>query len=379
MDPRIAAQIAEIGAGAFWGLMLRLIPGAEGVFSYIAPGASGAYVFEAKLKFKEPGTSSTGAKPFLIKVGTTPDALSEEARNRRELVKAPVGRKCFPTLLREEPAFFEGLSAIAYEFESEHETLLAHLARSIRNGERTTGLGQDLVDILKGIYGDPVVTVRDVAKGCYQLEHEARIRLLGYLKDNASELNEVVSNDKFRRVVDFLERGTDALPPSSKEIDTRHIHGDFNCGNILLNADSSPKLAISIIDLGSRRQDHIIKDVAKLERDIVFRVFDWGSIKYHDPSRLSDWRPFLATLTLGDGFYSSARDACEDRGMIAAIELIYELRSAIKAIDLKWDERNYLIALLHYSLLAILHPRVSIAKKAFAVEYASVAIDQLKA
>ncbi len=377
LDGRVASQIDELGSAAFWGLIQKLFPDAECVFSYAAPGASGAYVFKANVKFKDSETSTTGAKQFLIKVSPGHDSLLAEARNRQNIVRSPVPRTHFPSLLHEDPINIGGLSGIAYEFETDHETLLVYLARELRLGHRSAGLGKKLVGILKMIYGDTIVTVKDIWRGCYDLDESAKIRLRSYLLENKLFLQELVDKNKVQRVEHFLMYGNETLCQMSKEIDTRYIHGDFNCGNILISVDPRSELSISIIDLGSRKQDHIIKDVAKLERDIVFRVFDWGSSNYHDPNRISAWRSFLSTLAPGAVFDHKTSGVDEDQGVAAAKELISELRSAIRAIDLKGDEQNYLIALLHYSLLAILHPRISTAKKAFAVEYASGIIESL--
>lgn len=377
LDSRVSAQIEELGPGAFWGLLQRLIPHAAGVISYVAPGASGAYVFEANVKFKEPGVSATGAKQFLLKIATTFDGLQQEAYKRRDLVKTPASREHFPSLLNEEPISFDGLSGIAYEFEAGYETFLTYMAREIQQGNHQANIGQQLVDILKNIYGDSAPAIKDVWHGCYKLQEPVLIKLRGFLLENKQALEQQLGIDKIACVENFLMHGGETLRSHSREIDIRHIHGDFNCGNILIDASHASELKISIIDLGSRRQDHVIKDVAKLERDIVFRVFDWGTLNYHDPNRISVWRQFLVTLAPGAIFKSLPDGVIKDKSVLAAMQVIAELRSAINAIDLKRNDANYLIALLHYALLALLHPRISTAKKAFAVEYASVIIDQL--
>ena len=52
-----------------------------------------------------------------------------------------------------------------------------------------------------------------------------------------------------------------------------------------------------------------------------------------------------------------------------SLAFILALRRILKAESPKITEREYLAALLHYSLLAIGHPEISIQKKVFAVEY----------
>ena len=376
LDCRVAAQIEELGPGAFWGLIQHLIPHATGVISYVTPGASGAYVFEAKVKFKKLGISATGAKQFLIKIATEGGSLQNEAHNMHELVRAPVSREHFPSLLHNEPISFGGLSGIAYEFETDHETLLAYLALELRGGRQPAGLGLKLVDILKGIYGDPILEVRKAWHECYPLDESVRTKLRGYLMENRPTIEELVCSEKVTIVDNFLMNDGEILQQMSKEIDTRFIHGDFNCGNILINGGDGSDLKISIIDLGSRRQDHIIRDVAKLERDIVFRVFDWGSSDYHNPNRMSVWRQFLTTIALGE-LVDPTKWVIKDQGVLVAAEIIAELRSEIKKVDTRWEDQTYLVALLNYSLLVVLHPRVSTAKKAFAIEYASSIIGLL--
>lgn len=369
LEPRVAAQIEELGSAVFWGLVERMMPNAQGVISYVAPGASGAYVFKATVKFQQPGTSATKAKQFLLKISTRGDEVRREASNHNDLKKS-APRKYFPSLLHESPVSIEGTSGIAYEFESEHETLLTYLSREMPKGSVPIGFGRRLVDILKEIYGDPRPKVTSVWSDCYPLSKSVRTKLLGYLAENKPLVGAMLGNDSLERVVQFILHGGETLRPIEREIDTRHIHGDFNCGNILVSMEDRQTANISLIDFGARKQDHVVRDIAKLERDIVFRIVDWGSPQFHEPGRIPIWRSFLRTIQPGAIFDPAPVLEDCDPGVTSAEKLIYELRSAIRDIDLEGTEDSYQMALLHYSLLAILHPRISTAKKAFAVEYA---------
>lgn len=378
IDPRIGAQIEELGRNAFWNVVTELLPGASGALSYVAPGASGAYVLRAHVKFERPGPTFTGAKQFLVKVAKGENALDKEASNRTELAMMPVSRMHFPTLLREEPSRAGGLSAIAYEFETEHETLESYLARAIpENAPETVGLVSKLGGILGGLYGDPKLEVRTLWGGSFQLDAVAQTKLLGYLAENKRLLDELCSSKHRMQVEAFLRNDGLVARSLEREIDTRYIHGDLNCGNVLVRARKGEEVKISIIDLASRRQENVVTDFAKLERDIVFRIFDSASPNFHAPNRIQVWRSFLATLH-NDAIFEMPRPPENFDGAIRrAFEVIYELRSSLKRIDSRSNIQSYQVALLFFALLSILHPRTSVAKKAFAVEYAATLVEQL--
>ncbi len=126
---------------------------------------------------------------------------------------------------------------------------------------------------------------------------------------------------------------------------------------------------IVIIDFSARRQDHIAKDIAKLERDVIFRIFDAFSPNYYDWSRIEIWQYFLDLNTKENIFSKASHYNRDNTELKKSIDFIHAIRDILKKLSPNLDEKEYLCALLHYSLLTLAHPEVSIQKKVFAIQY----------
>ena len=116
------------------------------------------------------------------------------------------------------------------------------------------------------------------------------------------------------------------------------------------------------------QHSHIAKDIAKLERDIVFRVFDAFSANYYDWTRIEVWKCFMKLVKKG-GIFSTKQFTIDDTELQKSVNFIYGIRNILKKLSPKLDEKQYLCALLHFSLLALTHPEISIQKKIFGIQY----------
>jgi hypothetical protein len=175
------------------------------------------------------------------------------------------------------------------------------------------------------------------------------------------------SNDVLENVLQFVATDGAAVErifSYESDADIRTVHADFNSRNLLLGDASQ----FCVIDFASRRQAHVAMDIAKLERDIVFRVFDYNTREFFDWSRTSVWRT-LGRMNLKGRVFEKEKVDDLTLDVRNALEFIAGLRTILKTESPTLQEEEYLIALLHYSLLAIGHPEISVPKKVFAVEY----------
>ncbi len=372
LEARVAVQIDAIGETDFWRVIDQLFPDGSGELFFVSSGASGAIVIGAHLKNSSSDGQTTGAKKFLVKISADREAIAQEARNRSELVLSPAPRENFPLLIRADPCLSGPLSGVAYEFEAGYQTLLEWLSREIRCGANLAGVGARIFEVVSPIYGDPALKVVRLWNGLYRPNDHVFERVRGLLSEKQQVFEALIGAACFQRVNNFFDARGEAIDDISDEIDQRHIHGDFNCGNILIgsSARNGGEVPISIIDFGSRCIGHIARDIAKLERDIVLRVFDWGNVDYYSPSRMKVWRTFLASVS-NDAFRETIyAEDCSEPEVGISLHMIQEMRTALRRLDSRWNEgKSYQFALLHYSILGVLHEKLSTVKRAFSLEY----------
>lgn len=357
LDDFTSALISDIGSNRFWCLLGNLLPNAEGIIKAITPGRSGAYVFKVTIKFREKSQSPTRPKGWIIKVCTDKELIFEEAKNCVELIRTPVPRSATPRLLYPEPKGESGLWGIVYEYEGEADIMLQVL-RSTVALSRCNMIAKNLIAALSYMYGDSYSQIKKIWKDYYSLK-KARTHILSFINEYRQVFYGM--SDSVKLVEDFVRTDGEILHDYSCEADTRHIHGDFNCGNILISPDND----VILIDFASRKQDHVAKDIAKLERDLLFRVADAYTPAYFT------WDSFQLPDTLSQDFQFSSikeEELCQGNYIIYLVSL---LRKGLKEISPNIQEKEYLCALLHYCLLGIAHPSISIQRKALCIQYAS--------
>jgi len=362
LDPRITSEINRIGSTEFWSLLKRLLPSAEGNISFMQPGRSGALVFKVYAKFLQENRSPTRPKSWIVKVSSNVSDIERELVNYREMAQTPLPRAFYPKVLNESFVTVGSLAGFALELEG---------ARSLTEGfsdlseQDIQTLSSGIAQFVRDTYGDPQKRITKPWSRFYALDDNATLRVLLTLQ-RYRKLFEEFDKPKLDRVISFVRSGgvNESFISDEQETDLRTVHGDFNAGNVLVSATNQ----LVVIDFSSRRQDHVARDVAKLERDIVFRVCDGPMRDYYNWLKISDWQLFSELNQKGEVFTK------EISGSIASdvkksISFIQGLRRLIKAESPQLTETEYLMALLHYSLLAVGHPDFSLQKKVFAINY----------
>lgn len=374
VDWRVRAQIRDVGWVRFWKLLSQLLPNAEGTLSYVRPGRSGAQVFRILAKFREGDTSPTRAKTWLVKVGDDASKLLKEAQNHSALTRTPADRRCYPRLLREQPLSCDNLHGLVYEFEGQVHTLLDHFVQRASVpalGDIARKIGQ----FLATIYGDPVRAAKHVWHAYYALGQDASAAIRTFLSEHRPVLTKQVGEDSVNRVDDFAGHDVERLAHINLEVDTRHVHGDLNSGNVLVTNDGE----LAFIDFASRHQSHVARDFTKLERDLVFKVVDAQTALFYDWASIPHWERFLCLLDRRTLFAPTADQEAAAAEIGDPAKLILALRAELRRISPTIQEDEYLCGLLHYSMLALAHPEVSLHKKTFGIRYIGAILDQLAA
>ncbi len=367
VDPQVKHQIGEIGANVFWTLISKLQNGASGIISFMSPGRSGAYVFRWFANVNQPGVPTTKPKSWVLKISKNPDSLQTELDNYIHLRSTPYSKNCFPQTMSDEVVKAGKFGAIMIELEAEAKTL----KNSFWELDST-----NIKSVLKGIseffestYGDPVRNpfhVWQFYDPNEPLMNEI-LAVMGSLKDVYESL---LDKNEFSDVYSFVKKEGELfqkIKSYETNVDKRTIHGDFNAGNILVK----PNGEIVVIDFSSRKPSHVVKDVAKLERDVIFRIYDADSYRNFDWSRIEHWENFSNLLDTRE-FFEDRFEAVEDQPKLNdAMMFIKGLRKSLKNISNTTTKQEYLCSLLSYSLLAIIHPDFSFQKKIFAIKFSN--------
>ena len=364
LAPQLALDIEDIKAPRFWTILKKYFPNAHGELKPVSPGRSGALVIRVIAKEIDRRGVATRPKEWLLKLSEDTQLIAQETQNHLELKRTSLKRTVYPQLLQDSPMQVDGLSGIVYEFEGETLTLLEALGANIQTDGQA--LGTKIGEILRELHGDLQFELTSIWEKC-RIDEKGMLMLQAFVQANDVGLNEQLD----RKVVDWasqfiLSHGT--IPHlASREVAFGAIHADLNCGNILVSRDFS---TVSLIDFALRTRGAIVRDYAKLERDILFRVIDSHGVAAHDFHCLRDWQHFKTYVCSHDAVFNpTCNIGCSDRHS-TALNLVATLRKAVRMASEKITEDQYLVALFWFTLTAILHPSVPTAKKYFALDFA---------
>lgn len=375
-DPRVKSQINEIGKHNLLSLLNLVFPDSEGTISYIKPGRSGAFVFKLKTKFRSEGKSPTKPKGWVLKVAESKELIYREIKNYIDLLKSPLPKIAYPKMYCDKAFSFGKLTGLVYELEEDSKTLMQFLDEDF-SFENIEVLKNRISNILENLYGDPCRKLVCLWPDLYSLDDKAWNSILFFWQEKNRVLVDKVDTKIFKRVETLIKsQGAteDQLSGFELEIDQRNIHGDFNSGNILINKNDN----LILIDFASFRQDHIAKDIAKLERDIIYKVVDSSSSNYYAWARIEVWKIFSELYNPKNFFECSISYKGEDEKIKNYLLLIKSIRSILKTLSPQFSVKEYLFSVLYFTLLALVHPDISIHKKVYAIINIELILEQIE-
>jgi len=172
--------------------------------------------------------------------------------------------------------------------------------------------------------------------------------------------------EKFVRSNGSSER---AISQLESTVDTRYIHGDLNSRNLLVPASSKEFV---FIDFANSKQDHAMKDIAKLETDLLLLAMDSGQWEDTEWDALDEWGKLVDLYRRGNLLSSScaASVTTSPKSVQTVARLIQELRRGLRImLGDGINEREYIVALLHYAMRYLSYPDISLPKKIFTISY----------
>lgn len=377
-EPRCLAQIHEVGVDNIALLLEALFPAGHGTVSYLRPGFSGSYLFRVAAKSTPARVSASLPRLWAVKISDNRDKLAEEAQRTVKLFER-VPKNLYPSLLRRELAEVGKWSALAFELQEDALTLWEYLAA--RANVKTTRhlLHASLVPFLKHHYGDPIKRQCFLWPTYYQLDNKLRALVLSFLEQcprGFSHMTNVKKRglERLRAFIVSNGKSEAAVSEFAANVETCYIHGDLNSRNILVSKD---RQSLVFIDFANSAQNHALSDIAKLETDLIFLVMDSRALRDTRWERVDVWQSILQCYAPGMIFGSKGlQEACDPEIQNVAA-LIALLRSSLVELGLETDERQYRIALLHYTLKALSYSDVTVQKKAFGLGYVARLLETL--
>jgi serine/threonine protein kinase len=370
-DSRSKLQIENIGFTVFKNLMERLFlkkitPISKGqIVSYYRPGFSGCYLFKVE--------ENNPDRFWIMKVCGT-DKIKTEVENYSR-VKEVLQKDSIPAIFTE-PVRYGNFGAFAVELKEDYQTLKDYYLHN----EVKQDIFDNLKEVLKNLYQNMQRGSERLWGKYYQFKNPAILRLNSFFEDikNKEWLTGVYfTREELTGLENFVDNqgGTKRkFSEQSISISTANIHGDLNANNILIHSD---KNKIVLIDFANYKEDHIVKDIAKLETDMVFSVLDSNSEKFYSWERISDWKALFDLFEISKLFDEKLKSNSYNAEIVKLFDFICKLRATLKEIYPEIDCKEYIGSLLYYSFHYLTYPDISIQKKVFATMFLIRILGQL--
>jgi len=297
----VRIDVERVGADDFWALLERLLPdSAEGVLSTLPKGRSGATIFTVDAML----TSQSPATKWIIKVARSKEGLARELDNY-ERVRVRLKPEMYAHPLHLNVTSQGTLHGIISELKDEYLTFASYM-RSEPSVMAVSKTAQRVAEMLASLYGQKQMKRRRPWLEFFDLTDSQRLDAQAGLDKVAAALRALGFAEELRLVSEFLKNEgklSECLRLWHQTVDLRFIHGDLNSGNLLLRRDGSPCL----IDLEQARDAPASIDFAKLQRDLIVRVADYGTFKELSWSNLGAWRKVHEILRLAEESASASK------------------------------------------------------------------------
>jgi hypothetical protein len=374
-DPRCQYQIYEIGLDNFIGLLHNLFPSGQGTVKFLRPGFSGSYLFKVSVRTSDGVLSTSVPKIWAVKISDDIIKLGQELEKYSAL-KNRLHKNLYPNLFKEEITTFKKWCAIAFEMQEDAITFSEYLLLNHPIDEITRLVNSFLTPFLQQQYGDPIKDQCFLWKKYYHLDERAKAGILNFIEDIQSIPN-ILDKTEIERIRYFVN-SDGKNEPSISDLDlnvvTYLIHGDLNSRNILVTENMSKMV---FIDFANSSQSHYMKDISKLESDLIFLLMDSRYLNHTRWERIDIWQNIFVLYKKDNIFNITTREFQVEDEIKKTMQIIQIFRNVLKSFVNHPEEKQYLIALLYYTLKLLSYPDVSIQKKVFAIKYINMILTEI--
>jgi len=257
----------------------------------LSPGFSGAYLFKVTGK---------DIRTQVLKINENPKKLEDEIKGYNHIEsKSNVPSKRLPLVLL--PRTVTKLAddwwgVISLGHEKGHETLLEAFSQWKKDKiefffNQLWGEGG-----LKKIYRVEKFKETDIGKivGKEELKRVLDVfdELHRYVDVASQRIPSIVDN--FKQLKEIMNK-LNERPKPIEVAESRFIHGDLNCRNILIDPNDISNWLL--IDFPHTASGNLAKDFAKAEIEILGIIMDWASGKDIDLDRLPAWLSLIHSLS----------------------------------------------------------------------------------
>ena len=370
-DSRSELQIENIGFTVFKNLMERLFlkkiePNSKKkwVVSYYRQGFSGCYLFKVNGGEK---------RSWVMKVGDI-KKIRTEVKNY-SILKNLKKNSIIPENFTE-PVQYRNFGAFLIELKEGYQVLKQYYLQN----EVKQNIFDNLKGVLKSLYQDTQKEnfVR-IWKEYYKFKGQTVLKINSFF-DNIKKTKWItekfIPQEKIDKLKDFVKTqgATKEFSERLKNAKIAHIHRDLNATNVLIRPSD---YKIVLIDFANYREDHIVKDIAKLETDMIFSVLDSDSENFYSLDRISVWEALFTLFKIGKLFDKKTELSSKDSEIVKIFNFIHNLRMVLQEIYPEINDLEYAAALLYYSFHYLTYPDISIQKKIFGTMLLIKIIDQL--
>lgn len=363
-DPRLKQAARDLGEGNFWTLISECARSNTGTLEVMKGGRSGALVLTGR--FDAPGAS----KPRLLVIKMSRDVaqIRSEVANYAQIPGTRLDRSRVPRLITPTACVAGDVAAMAVEMDEEAVPLRLWL--STATAEDAKRVASNLCDALDELYVGGVERTAYPWRLYYELSDALRTDIEVALQEIESfELEDWVPTAAFQTLRTFLQTSADNAAEAVRSVQLRcverEVHGDLNAGNILV----TPTGNVVLIDFASRRVTSVCHDLAKVERDVIYRACDAGRTHFSDWARIEKWRALTDSPANGGTNTSQLKTSIR-----VCSAFIREFRKhAARSVASRGDYAAEMdLASLHFVLKAIVLPDISLQKKVLAVHHADL-------
>lgn len=368
-------QVEEVGKTTVNQILQGAFGTSIGTVRSFSPGFSGAFLFALDIVGKEEGRSEGNETYWILKMSRDTAALERELESHRNLRTRGVPKEAYPALLKDHLIEVGGWAGIVMERAAQSKTLRDYLLGGART-EDIPLVMSNLAAFLGRLYGRSRRKSAPVWAHFYSFTSRQRAAMLRGIEFGEQAIRRYGGEDieEALKAIKLFVRSDggscERLRELTRNVDTRLIHGDLHSRNILVDDEKR----VTAIDFAKVDQGHVVRDVAKLEVDLLIGILDSGDGKDTSWRSMPRWKRLGARLLMAQQLVPKE---CAEVMTKREYTIFESTRSVVHSIseDFQWPE--YRMALLYHLLRALAYPDISLPKKALAISCSSKIIAEV--
>ena len=376
-DVRCQYQVNQIGMDTFLKIISEIFPEGRGTISYLRPGFSGSFLFKISVITECRDKSSSKTRFWVLKFSDNIEKLEKELNNYIAL-KDRMSNEMFPVLKTEKVYKVKQWGAIAIELKKNAITFFEYLNKNTEIAKIEKLLKNSLFVFLEDLYGALKLENGYIWNKQYNIlkDDETGIKILNFIEslkniDNSIKIRSI--DNIFDKIKNLINKNYPLIINFDCDYHTAYTHGDLNLRNILVGENEKD---LFFIDFVKSDQKHCMKDIAKLETDLIFIFMDSKGLIDTRWVQLEKWNDVLKTYDI-KYIFSEMEDIenIHDYNIELIIKIVYFIRKKLIELLCKTNnnidkiiKKQYLLSVLYHTLKVLTYEEITIQKKFLALK-----------